>query len=113
MVPSRNSSSSARWGSRRLCASSTQGRWIRGSETIALGIQLGATLVLMDERDGRNRARRQGLRSMGVVGVLLLAKERGLIPEVRPRLDALHGKAGFWLSDPVYRQALASAGEQR
>ena len=81
------------------------------SETIALGVELNATLVLMDERDGRYRARRLGLRPMGVVGVLMLAKERRLIPEIRPRLDALRVDAGFWLSESVYQQAVAAAGE--
>lgn len=81
------------------------------SEAIALGIELDATLVLMDERDGRYRARRLGLRPMGVIGALLLAKERGLIPDIRRRLDALRSDAGFWLSESVYRQALTAAGE--
>ncbi|WP_295588172.1 DUF3368 domain-containing protein [uncultured Lamprocystis sp.] len=72
---------------------------------------IGATLVLMDERDGRHRAQRMGLRTMGVVGVLLLAKERGLLSAVRPSLDALRSQAGFWLSDAVYRQALGIAKE--
>ena len=82
------------------------------SETIALGVELNATLVLMDERDGRYRARRLGLRPMGVIGVLLLAKERRLIAEIRPRLDALRLDAGFWLSDSVLQQTLVAAGEQ-
>ncbi len=47
------------------------------SETIALGLEISSDLVLMDEREGRHRARRLGLRTMGVVGVLLLAKEQG------------------------------------
>ncbi|AUB81800.1 DUF3368 domain-containing protein [Candidatus Thiodictyon syntrophicum] len=81
------------------------------SETIALGLEIGATLVLMDERDGRHRAQRMGLRTMGVVGVLLRAKERGLLLAVRPSLDALRSNAGFWLSDAVYRQALSIANE--
>jgi len=82
------------------------------SETIALGIELRAPLVLMDEHDGRYRARRLASRPMGVIGVLLLAKERGLIPEIRSRLDALRLEAGFWLSESVYQQAPTEAGEQ-
>jgi hypothetical protein len=35
------------------------------SATIALGLEIGATLVLMDEREGRHRAQRMGLRTMG------------------------------------------------
>lgn len=81
------------------------------SETIALGLELGARLILMDERAGRHRAQRMGLRTIGVVGVLLLAKERGFLSAVRPRLDALRSQAGFWLGDTVYQQALSVANE--
>jgi uncharacterized protein len=54
------------------------------SETIALAVEIGADLVLMDERDGRHAAQALGLRVMGAVGVLLHAKRRGLIDALRP-----------------------------
>jgi hypothetical protein len=81
------------------------------SETIALGLEIGASLVLMDEREGRHHAQRMGLRTMGVVGVLMLAKQHGHLSAIRPSLDALRSRAGFWLGDPVYRQALIAANE--
>jgi predicted nucleic acid-binding protein len=83
------------------------------SETIVLGLEIGASLILIDEREGRHRAQRMGLRAMGVVGILLLAKERGFLAAVRPTLDALRFRAGFWVSDTVYRQALSAANETR
>jgi len=82
------------------------------SETIALGLEIGATLVLMDERDGRHRAQRLGLRTMGVVGVLLRAKECGFLLAVRPSLDALRSQAGFWLSEAVYQETVRAANEK-
>lgn len=81
------------------------------AETIALGLEIGADVVLMDEREGRHRAQRMGLRVMGVVGVLLLAKARGYLPAIRPRLDALRSRAGFWLGETIYRHALMAADE--
>lgn len=48
---------------------------------------------------------------MGVVGVLLLAKQRGLLRLIRPELDALRTVAGFWLGDSVYQLALQNARE--
>ena len=48
---------------------------------------------------------------MGVVGVLLLGKQYGLLPAIRPELDALRTDAGFWLGDSVYRLALQKARE--
>lgn len=81
------------------------------SASIALAVELGADLILLDEQDGRRLAQQQGLTPMGVVGVLLLAKRRGLLPAIRPSLDALRTDAGFWLGDSVYRLALQKARE--
>lgn len=81
------------------------------AEAIALALELGAKLVLMDEREGRRAAQRFGLRVMGVVGVLLQAKSAGLLTAVEPALRSLRAEAGFYLSDAVFRQALDLAGE--
>lgn len=81
------------------------------SASIALALDLSADLILMDELDGRHQARRQGLTTMGVVGVLLLAKRRRLIPAVRPLLDALRERAHFWLAQDLYDRAVKEAGE--
>lgn len=81
------------------------------AETIALALELGADLVLLDEREGRHAAQRLGLRVAGVVGVLLEAKSRGAVGAIRPYLDALRYKAGFYLARQVYDSALALAGE--
>jgi len=45
------------------------------AETLALAVEQGAELVLMDERDGRRFAQRLGLRPLRVVGILLEAKK--------------------------------------
>ena len=81
------------------------------AETIALGLELEAGLVLLDEKEGRHAAQRLGLRVLGVAGVLLEAKAEGFIPTVRPHLGALRQTAGFYLSDAVYQHALVLAGE--
>jgi len=83
------------------------------AESIALALELEAELVLMDEREGRHAAQRMGLHVVGVVGVLLEARARGAIGAVRPHLDGLRQKAGFYLSETVYRRALVLAGEAR
>jgi predicted nucleic acid-binding protein len=81
------------------------------AETIALALELGADLVLLDEREGRHAAQRLGLRVTGVVGLLLEAKSRSAVNAIRPHLDALRHKAGFYLSEPVYHAAVSLAGE--
>jgi hypothetical protein len=82
------------------------------AETIALALELEADLVLLDEKEGRRAAQRQGLRVVGVVGLLIEAKVKGHIVEVTPWLDKLRQEAGFYLSDAIYRHAIDLAGEE-
>lgn len=81
------------------------------AEAIALALEAGAELLLMDERLGREAARRVGVRVVGVAGVLLEAKRKRLIPAIKPYLDLLRDVAGFRLGDDVYAQILRDAGE--
>lgn len=81
------------------------------AETIALALQMNADLVLLDERAGRLAAQFLGLTPMGVVGILLRAKQQKLLPAVRPLLDALRHRAGFFLDAALYSHALNLAGE--
>ena len=81
------------------------------AEAIALAVESGADLVLLDERRGRQRAAGMGLRVTGVLGVLVQAKQQHLLTAVRPVLDALRDEAGFWMSDDLYRRVLDLAGE--
>lgn len=82
------------------------------AETITLAIELEAALVLIDEREGRHAAIRLGLQPMGVLGILLMSKERGHVVDIRPLLDTLRQEAGFYVSDQLYRSVLTAAGER-
>lgn len=76
-------------------------------------IHLAAALqcpVLMDERLGRQAARRRGLTVIGSAGLLLGAKQRGLIPAVAPIL-AQWRQSGYFLSAAVVAAVLERAGE--
>ncbi|MDO9128682.1 MAG: DUF3368 domain-containing protein [Anaerolineales bacterium] len=81
------------------------------AESIALALELGADMILLDEKEGRHAAQRFGLRVVGVVGALLEAKAKGVIDRLQPCLDVLRQTAGFYLSESVYQSALALAGE--
>ena len=81
------------------------------AETIALAVECSPPFVLMDEKEGRRAAQRLGLKTVGVVGVLIEAKARGLIAEVGPLLERLRQEAGFYLSDRVIHEARAFCGE--
>lgn len=83
------------------------------AETIVLGLEFGADLVLLDELAGRHAAQHLGLKVMGVAGLLLRAKALGKVKTIRPLVDRLREQAGFYLSQSVYEQILTRAGEKR
>jgi uncharacterized protein len=78
---------------------------------IALAVELKADLLLLDERRGRAVALRLGLRFVGLLGVLIEARQKGGIMAVKPILDDLVTKAGFWVSQQLYARVLQAAGE--
>lgn len=81
------------------------------AEAIALTLEMGAELLLMDEHLGRETARHLGLRYVGLVGALVEAKHRGLIRAVKMHLDALRDIAGFRVVDALYARVLQDEGE--
>lgn len=81
------------------------------AEAIALSLELEADQVLIDERRGRIVAARLNLRYTGILGILVEAKGQGLIPAIKPLLDALINQAGFWIAEPLYNRVLQIAGE--
>jgi hypothetical protein len=80
------------------------------SEALGLAIELHAELVILDERLGRRLAAALGLNVAGTAGILLRAKQAGLIPAVRPLLGELV-RLDFHLSQAIVDQVLADAGE--
>lgn len=78
---------------------------------IALAIERDADLVLIDERDGRQVARRHDLQVTGIVGILLKAAKRDRL-EIEPALDALRD-VGFWISDELYQQAVDAVDDDQ
>jgi len=81
------------------------------AEAIALALELGAGLILLDERGGRRTARRLGVPVIGVLGVLLDAKRNGYLSVISPLVNALRQSAGFYLTDTVVHSVVDLAGE--
>jgi predicted nucleic acid-binding protein len=81
------------------------------AEAIALALETKANRLLIDEKEGREMARRLGLSITGVLGVLLRAKRMGQVAEIKPDLLALRDQARFFVSRELETEILKSAGE--
>jgi predicted nucleic acid-binding protein len=80
------------------------------SEAIALSIELESDVLIIDEKAGRTIAKKLGRNIIGMIGVLIEAKEKGHIQSVKPYLDKLRN-TGFRMSEEVYRLGLQMASE--
>ena len=81
------------------------------AEAIELARELHADRLLIDERKGRKLALEEGVPVIGLVGVVLLAKRRQIIPSARALLQRLEDEAGMYLSEEVRTAALKTVGE--
>lgn len=81
------------------------------AEAIALAEELRADAVLIDEAAGRNVASQLGLPVLGTLGILLRAKQRGMVREVRPLLDKLQQQLQFYISPNLRDDILRLAEE--
>lgn len=80
------------------------------SEALALAMEIRAELVIVDDRPARRLAANLGFSVVGTAGILLRAKQLGVIPEVGPLLDEMIGQ-GFRLSAAIREKVLTDAGE--
>jgi predicted nucleic acid-binding protein len=59
----------------------------------------------------RETARHLGLRYIGLIGALVMAKRKGLISAVKPHLDMLRDIAGFRVDAALYTHVLKDQNE--
>ena len=81
------------------------------AEALALASDLGLEMIVMDEREGRARARDMGLKTVGVLGILLRAKKLGQIKSLAGAMDDLRREIGFFIADELYQVIVKEAGE--
>ncbi|MBL7161448.1 MAG: DUF3368 domain-containing protein [Anaerolineales bacterium] len=79
-------------------------------EAIALAMELEAEELILDDLPARRLAIFLGLNVIGILGLLLRAKKRGIIPQVQPLMDALYTQE-FHISERLYSGILEAAGE--
>ncbi|MBE9058165.1 MULTISPECIES: DUF3368 domain-containing protein [Sphaerospermopsis] len=80
------------------------------AEAIALAIELGDVFLIIDERNARRIAQQMGLKVIGTLGMLLRAKEKGVISEVKPVIMSLES-VNFRIAPALIQKALILAGE--
>ena len=80
------------------------------AETIAFALENEVDVVLLDDKDARKVARSFGLRVTGTLGLLILAKRKGLISQIAPYVEELR-RNGFRISEKVVKRVLKEAGE--
>ncbi len=79
-------------------------------EVLALGLETEDALLILDDRDARRYAQALELEIIGTLGLLLRAKERGILDAVRPVLDRLQA-LGFRLNARTRQMVLKRASE--
>lgn len=68
------------------------------------------TLAILDDRAARRHAAALDIPTLGTIGIVARAKDRGAIPFVRPALEQLRG-SGMYISSRICEEVLRRVGE--
>jgi len=80
------------------------------SEAIVLADMMPSSILLMDERKGRQIAFSMGIQVTGTLGILLQAKKLGAVKDIKPFLDELINE-NIRIGATLYNSILEQAGE--
>ena len=80
------------------------------ASSIALAIETGDSLLVIDEKKGRKIAVDHGVEIIGSLGVLLKAKQRKVIDSVKDIIDAIE-QTNFRISKAIKEELLKQADE--
>lgn len=80
-------------------------------EAMLLALELKADWLIIDEHEGRKMATSLGINIVGLLGILIRAKQDGFIASLRDILDSLHTYSNFRLSKALVEKALQIVGE--
>ncbi len=81
------------------------------AEAIALCTVKKAGWIILDDMKARHIAKSMGLQVTGTLGILTVARKKGMIPALKPLLEMLKAHR-FYVADDVVAAALALVGEQ-
>ena len=80
------------------------------SSAIALAMEIEDVLLIVDDLKARKEAKRLGLPITGTLGVLYAAKQKGLIPALKPYVETLQS-VGFRIAPNIVMELLTLCGE--
>jgi predicted nucleic acid-binding protein len=80
------------------------------ASAIALALELPDSVLIIDDKKGRILAHKLNIELTGTLGTLLKAKQKGLIPNIKPFLDKLR-QIEYRLSKELEEAILRKAGE--
>lgn len=81
------------------------------AEVLILAKETNADLVILDEIMGRRYAKQLEINLTGTIGILLKAKEKGLIVSIKNLMTELEDK-GTWLNPKLISKVLKIANEE-
>jgi predicted nucleic acid-binding protein len=80
------------------------------ASAIALAIEMGSALLVLDDNKARKMAKKLGLNVTGSLGMFLKAKRTGIIPNVKYMLEKVQ-QTNFRHTPEILQEILALAGE--
>jgi hypothetical protein len=67
--------------------------------------------LIIDEKVGRKLAESYGIKIIGILGILVQAKKKGVINQVKPYIDNLQ-RIGFWINPKLVKRVLMGLNEE-
>lgn len=80
------------------------------ASAIALAVEVKDCVIIIDDLKARNLAKRIGLNITGTLGIILKAKQKGIITSVKPMIFKLR-KTNFRLTKNLENNILFESGE--
>jgi predicted nucleic acid-binding protein len=85
------------------------------AESIARAMQEKADLILIDDLEGREEAKRLGLKIRGTVGIVMDAFEKGILSEreAKSLFERAHKRRDIWVREEIIQAAIESLGKRK